>query len=182
MTEFGLRIDVRQGRFRVRVDDFDFEEAEASSQDAELRVRKRTYEFMPKGDDDSTMWLFETTDSKQIRPGSSVLASQYPRFSKEWTEALSEWEKLGPEHAQRHRFSLKKGPNKPEPDSNKRWSSWVFQGGMLACWLALQYDVQYVSYGLWNLQVGKITHTNAADELQVFLQAYPWAKEGVEAS
>lgn len=103
-------------------------------------------------------------------------------FLKGWNEALLEWEKLGREHAQSHRPSPEKGPNKAEPVSNGRWNSCVFHGNMLACWLALQDDVQYVKHDLSSTRVGTCTHVNAADEFQRFLQAYPWANEGVDAS
>lgn len=181
-TEFGLRIDVVEGRFKVRMSGLEKEEEpETGHESAEPSLRRRTYDMDPYIEDDHPIWLVETSDSTLSRPEKPDMETRYPKNSKEWTEAWLEWEQTGRAYTLRNSPFPRKGPNKPKPASSAKWNSWVFQGGMLACWLALQHDVLSVKHCFWVHKEGCFTHENAGDELQRFLKGYPWAKKEAKA-
>lgn len=82
-TEFGLRIDVSEGKFKVRLSDFEDKETQQTHEASEAPVRNRTFQMEPVIEDYYTVWLLENISSGQNRPWEDDLETRYPRFSKE---------------------------------------------------------------------------------------------------
>lgn len=141
-TESGLCIDVVQGIFEVRVFGLEEEGFEEGAEAIEAPVRKRMYKMgcaVGFDDDRETSWLIKTTHSTRSHSDRIDMNIRYPRFSKEWTEALVEWMKASKEYRRRDTPWLNKS-NEPKT-SYYQQNSCIFRGALLACWLAVQDDV-----------------------------------------
>lgn len=196
-TEFGLRIDVTDGKFKVRIVDPEQDESwdlvetveatpsndpqaaePAAPEPAQAPTRTRTYALEPAWDNIDTVWLMETPDdyTDSLDSRRSDLEALY---SKAWVDAVFAWEAMALDYRWRNRDLRRKEIRmKPRP-TKAQYNRWVFQGAMLGCWLALQDDVLQVKHELWDYHsAGEFTFEGGiGEQLQSFLKGYPWVRD-----